>query len=84
MDVSETRVEELPVEILKLRRLRHIGVFRSFFNDSRFDKYGGFKAPLGIETLTSLQTLTIINASPGGIDLIGSLGMLKQLRKLWI
>ncbi|KAL5560137.1 hypothetical protein UlMin_036348 [Ulmus minor] len=82
LDVSETRVEELPVEILKLRRLRHIIVYRSFF--SRFNKFVGFKAPPGIETLTSLQTLTIINASPGGVDLIGSLGMLKQLRKLWI
>ncbi|KAL5560134.1 hypothetical protein UlMin_036345, partial [Ulmus minor] len=84
LNLAETHVEELPVEILKLRRLRHIGVFRSFFNDSRFDKYGGFKAPPGIETLTSLQTLTIINASSGGVDLIGSLGMLKQLRKLSI
>ncbi|KAL5542348.1 hypothetical protein UlMin_010058 [Ulmus minor] len=84
LNLNETHVEELPVEILKLRRLRHIRVFRSFLNDSRFDKYGGFNAPPGIETLTSLQTLTIINASSGGVDLIGSLGMLKQLRKLSI
>ena len=82
LNLAETHVEELPVEILKLRRLRHIIVYRSFF--SRFNKFVGFKAPSGIETLTSLQTLTIINASPGGVDLIGSLGMLKQLRKLWI
>ncbi|KAL5560123.1 hypothetical protein UlMin_036334 [Ulmus minor] len=84
LNLADTHVEVLPVEILKLCRLRHVIVFRSLFNDSRFDTYAGFKAPPGIETLTSLQTLTIINASPGGVDLIGSLGMLKQLRKLWI
>ncbi|KAL5560133.1 hypothetical protein UlMin_036344 [Ulmus minor] len=84
LDLSDTHVEELPVEILKLGQLRHIRVYHSFFNDSRFDKYGGFKAPPGIESLTSLQTLALIKASPGGVDLIGSLGMLKQLRKLSI
>ncbi|KAL5572846.1 hypothetical protein UlMin_022443 [Ulmus minor] len=84
LDLTETHVEELPAEILKLRRLRHIKVFRSLFNDRRFDQCDGFKAPLGIETLTSLQTLVTINASPGGVDFIGSLGMLKQLRNLEI
>ncbi|KAL5560155.1 hypothetical protein UlMin_036366 [Ulmus minor] len=84
LDLSDTQVEELPVEILKLGRLRHVIVYRSFFNDSRFDKFAGFKAPPGIETLTSLQTLTTIKASPGGVDLIRSLGMLKQLRILEI
>ncbi|KAL5560130.1 hypothetical protein UlMin_036341 [Ulmus minor] len=84
LNLAGTHVEELPVEILKLRRLRHVIVSRSFLNDGRLDKYAGFKAPLGIEKLTSLQTLSLIKASPGGVDLIGSLGMLKQLRKLWI
>ncbi|KAL5560142.1 hypothetical protein UlMin_036353 [Ulmus minor] len=84
LDLSDTQVEELPVEIIKLRRLRHIIVYRSFFNDSRFDKYAGFKAPPRIQTLTSLQTLSIIKASSGGVDLIGSLGMLTQLRMLGI
>ncbi|KAL5560148.1 hypothetical protein UlMin_036359 [Ulmus minor] len=83
LDLSYTHVEELPVEILKLRRLRHVIVYR-LFSDSRFDKYAGFKAPPGIEKLTSLQTLTIIKASSGGVDLIGSLGMLTQLRMLGI
>ncbi|KAL5560135.1 hypothetical protein UlMin_036346 [Ulmus minor] len=55
LNLIETHVEELPEQILKLRRLRHIRVSRSFFNDGRLDKYAGFKAPLGIEKLTSLQ-----------------------------
>ncbi|KAL5560132.1 hypothetical protein UlMin_036343 [Ulmus minor] len=84
LNLAETHVEELPVEILKLRRLRHIMVYRSFFSDSRFTKFVGFKTPPGIESLTSLQTLKIIKASPGCVDLIRSLGKLKQLRKLEI
>ncbi|KAL5560156.1 hypothetical protein UlMin_036367 [Ulmus minor] len=81
LDLSDTHVEELPVEILKLGRLRHVIVYRSFFNDSRFNKFAGFKAPPGIETLTSLQTLRATKAT---VDLIESLGMLKQLRSLEI
>lgn len=82
-DLRGTNVTELPVGILKLHRLRHLLVYK-YVNSSHFHSgKRGFKAPMGIGGLSSLQKLSSIEVNHG-YDLIRELGDLKQLRSLRI
>lgn len=82
-DLRGTNVTELPVGILKLHRLRHLLVYK-YENSSPFHSgKRGFKAPMGIGGLLSLQKLGCIEVNEGN-DLIRKLGDLTQLRSLRI
>ncbi|GMN55287.1 hypothetical protein TIFTF001_024399 [Ficus carica] len=82
--LGDTLIEELPAEITQLHRLRIINVFHSIDDGSLFEKTIGARVPKEIGKLTSLQHLSSIQASEGGLDLMRSLGNLKQLRVLGV
>ncbi|WCJ18732.1 Disease resistance protein RPM1 [Euphorbia peplus] len=84
LDLEGTYVTNLPTTIVKLRLLRHLIVFHyeyTFDNTSR--KSCGFKAISGIGLLRCLQHLSYVDLHEGK-SVIQELGMLIQLRLLWI
>ncbi|CAL5392905.1 unnamed protein product [Camellia sinensis] len=88
LDLKQTHVTELPDDILKLQRLRHILLYR-YIQDPvptiRFKNHCGFKAPMEIGNLSSLQKLCSIETNhDNGTILLGEIGKLTQLRKLQI
>ncbi|KAI3456959.1 hypothetical protein Pfo_013622 [Paulownia fortunei] len=87
LDLRDTNVTELPVEILRLRRLRHLMVY--FYISHRgyrpFDNVHSCKAPYRIGRLSSLQTLSDIEATQAdGTTIVREIGKLTQLKKLGV
>nr|XP_016480966.1 PREDICTED: disease resistance protein RPM1-like [Nicotiana tabacum] len=76
LDLRETLVNKLPVEILKLQELRHI-----FSNHFAAGYIHGFEAPNKIGTLVSLEMVNRINATTSTLI---ELGKLTRLRMLYI
>ncbi|GMY30838.1 disease resistance protein RPM1-like [Fagus crenata] len=76
-------VSDIPVEIKKLRKLRHL---IAYYRDNKLDFSlaweKGVKIEKGIECLKYLQKLYHVELNHGGVDLIKELGKLRQLRKL--
>ncbi|KAF8027911.1 hypothetical protein BT93_E0744 [Corymbia citriodora subsp. variegata] len=90
LDLKQINVTELPVEILKLRRLCHLLVYR-YKNISYSSFKFGFKAPRGIGALQSLQKLCYIEADDksggkkeDGRDLCLSISKLTRLRAIFV
>ncbi|PSR91603.1 Disease resistance protein [Actinidia chinensis var. chinensis] len=84
LDLKQTHVTELPDEILKLRRLRHLLLYRYHFSENAF-RYGtGFKAPMGIGSLSSLQKLCSVEANHDNGIVLRELRKLTQLRRVHI
>ena len=85
LDLGHTSVCELPIEINKLQNLRHL-----FANSYKFklehglNTLGGVRIPDGVGQLEDLQTLVLVEAYPGGSDLVKELEKLRQLRWLGI
>lgn len=87
LNLKKTRVTELPVEILRLRRLRHLLVFhyRMERGCRLFNNEHSFKAPYRIGCLSSLQSLVDIDATPAdGTTIVREIGKLQQLKELGI
>ncbi|KAF8391708.1 hypothetical protein HHK36_024017 [Tetracentron sinense] len=85
LDLKQTRVVELPTQILKLERLRHLLIYR-YNNINKYVFLGcvqGLKVSTGIQHLSSLQKLSFIKAT-GGRSIIKELGKLTELRKLGV
>ncbi|GMP52536.1 hypothetical protein CsSME_00018308 [Camellia sinensis var. sinensis] len=87
LDLKGTYVNELPDDILKLQRLRHILLYR--YHPSPYISFhcqSGFKAPVEIGTLSSLQKLCCIETNHGnnGGIFLAEIGKLTQLRRLHI
>ncbi|GFZ16603.1 hypothetical protein Acr_25g0010120 [Actinidia rufa] len=88
LDLKQTLVTELPDEILKLQRLRHLLLYRYHPKGDlpSFHHQTGFKAPVGIGSLSSLQKLCSIEVNQyykNGI-VLGEVGKLTQLRRVHI
>ncbi|PHU00013.1 hypothetical protein BC332_29800 [Capsicum chinense] len=74
LDLRDTLVDKLSVEMVNLQHLRHIFIYRrgaGFFH--------GFKAPEKIGTLVSLEVVNLINASTSTVIELGKLTRLRQL-----
>ncbi|WJX56240.1 hypothetical protein P8452_41915 [Trifolium repens] len=85
LDLKNTHVTELPADIVKLKKLRHLLVYRSIVEGyAQFHSKYGFKAPLQIGKLQSLQKLCFVEANQGGGMIIRQLKELSQLRRLGI
>ncbi|XP_060673838.1 disease resistance protein RPM1 [Ziziphus jujuba] len=84
LDFRYTYVTELPVEILQLKQLRQLLVYRYVHEFTTSIEVVGFKALRGLETLSSLQSLCYIEVNQGDSNLMKSLGELTQLRRLCI
>ncbi|XP_027360616.1 disease resistance protein RPM1-like isoform X2 [Abrus precatorius] len=85
LDLKKTSVRELPVDMLKLQKLRHLLVYQFKVKGyAQFCSKYGFKAPLEIGNLQSLQKLSFVEANQGGGTIILQLGKLSQLRRLGI
>jgi disease resistance protein RPM1 len=85
LDLKNTHVTELPGDIVKLKKLRHLLVYRSIVEGyAQFHSKYGFKAPLQIGKLQSLQKLCFVEANQGGGMIIRQLKELSQLRRLGI
>lgn len=87
LDVKRTLVTELPADILKLRKLRHLLVYHYRFKVKTYAKFHskcGFKGPLEIGNLPSLQKLCFVEVDQGCSTIIRQLGGLSQLRRLGI
>ncbi|PNX78596.1 disease resistance protein rpm1-like, partial [Trifolium pratense] len=72
LDVGDTTTRELPKEISKLRKLRHLIGYRLSL----------IQLKDGIGKMTSLQTLCSVDLGKGGAEVIKELGKLKQIRDL--
>ncbi|KAF7849088.1 hypothetical protein BT93_L1254 [Corymbia citriodora subsp. variegata] len=84
LDLKHTNVTELPIEILKLRQLRHLLVY-CYKTVSHSHLKVGFKALRGIGALQSLQKLCYIEADDeSSSSVMRELGMLTQLDRLAI
>ncbi|PIA59166.1 hypothetical protein AQUCO_00400198v1 [Aquilegia coerulea] len=79
LDLEYTKLRELPVGILKLRRLRHLLI------EKFYTHYPGVKLPVGIDNFINLEKLAVVDADTekSGL-LVEELGKLTQLRKLAI
>ncbi|KAJ3680174.1 hypothetical protein LUZ60_016452 [Juncus effusus] len=74
----QTLVEQLPHEITKLTKLRHLIVFLCPDYTS-FDNYFGVPVPVEICCLKELQILDAIEANQNLVSQLGSLAMLKTI-----
>ncbi|KAE9452636.1 hypothetical protein C3L33_15463, partial [Rhododendron williamsianum] len=90
LDLKQTNVTKLPDEILKLKHLRHLLLWRlnrDAYCYCPFNEFViGFKAPAGIGSLLCLQKLYAVEVNQGsntGI-VLREIGKLTQLRKLYI
>ncbi|GFZ16610.1 hypothetical protein Acr_25g0010190 [Actinidia rufa] len=87
LDLKHTHVTEFPDEILKLQRLRHLLSYRYHMLDwPFFQDQTGFKAPMGIGSLSSLQKLCSIEANHDNNNgiVLKEVGKLTQLRRVQI
>ncbi|GMP83700.1 hypothetical protein CsSME_00037521 [Camellia sinensis var. sinensis] len=87
LDLRHTYVTELPGEILNLQKLRHLLVYQyeEKLNYYSFDNECGFKSPIKIGRLSSLQKLSSIEANHGSGGIVSrEIGKLTQLRTLGI
>ncbi|PSR91696.1 Disease resistance protein [Actinidia chinensis var. chinensis] len=87
LDLKHTHVIEFPDEILKLQRLRHLLSYRYHMLDwPFFQDQTGFKAPMGIGSLSSLQKLCSIEANHDNNNgiVLKEVGKLTQLRRVQI
>ena len=85
LDLKKTSVRELPLDILKLQKLRHLLVYK--FNVKGYAQFyskHGFKAPTEIGNLKSLQKLCFVEANQDCGIITRQLGELSQLRRLGI
>ncbi|XP_019164294.1 PREDICTED: disease resistance protein RPM1-like [Ipomoea nil] len=84
LDLKHTDVIELPAELLKLCKLRHLLVYH--YQDRWINPWistQSFNAPFEIGGLVSLQKLCIIQANDTlGIKTVSEIGKLTQLRRL--
>ncbi|XP_058204023.1 disease resistance protein RPM1-like [Rhododendron vialii] len=85
LDLKRTYVTELPYEILKLQHLRHLLLYRHDFRCYSHCSFG-FKAPVGIGSLSYLQKLCGIEANHGSNSgiVLREVGKLTQVRRLVI
>ncbi|KAK1582912.1 hypothetical protein Q3G72_019482 [Acer saccharum] len=82
LDLKHTCVTKLPFEIYALKFLRHLLVYRyNFKNYVAFDSVQGVEVPAGVEGLSAIQKLSLINATKHK-NIIAELKALVQLRKL--
>ncbi|XP_057478396.1 disease resistance protein RPM1-like [Actinidia eriantha] len=88
LDLKHTHVTEFPDEILKLQRLRHLLLYRYHRNLAwpSFHDQTGFKAPMGIGSLSFLQKLCSIEANHDNNNgiVLREVGKLTQLRRVHI
>ena len=86
LDLKHTHVTELPDEILKLQRLRHLLLYRYHRNFAWPSFHTGFKASMGIGSLSSLQKLCSIEANHDNNNgiVLREVGKLTQLRRVHI
>lgn len=88
LDLKRTCVTELPADIVKLKKLRHLLVYQFKVKGYAqfYSKYGfTFKNPHEIGNLQSLQKLCFVEANQGYSGMmIKQLGELTQLRRLGI
>ncbi|XP_058112878.1 disease resistance protein RPM1-like [Magnolia sinica] len=83
LNVRQTRIKRLPSGVVKLQKLRHLLCYRNNRTDPyTFESYSSIQVPIGICNITSLQTLTFIEAKEG--EIVRQIGNLTQLRKLYI
>nr|GMC80623.1 disease resistance protein RPM1-like [Ipomoea batatas] len=84
LDLKHTDVIELPAELLKLCKLRHLLVYR--YQDTWINPWistQSFNAPFKIGGLVCLQKLCWIQANDTlGIKIVSEIGKLTQLRRL--
>ena len=85
LNILDTPVHELPTEIFRLYKLRHLLVhYYNFEISSSLYSMQGVKIPDGLGCLKDLQTLTLVEANHQEVGLIKELGKLRQLRMLGI
>ncbi|GFZ16608.1 hypothetical protein Acr_25g0010170 [Actinidia rufa] len=88
LDLKGTHVTEMPDEILKLPRLRHLLLYCYYakLGWTTFRYQTGFKAPMGIGSLSSLQKLCSIEANHDNNNgmLLRDVGKLTQLIRVHI
>ncbi|PON81107.1 LRR domain containing protein, partial [Trema orientale] len=76
---------KLPIEIYKLRNLRHLlGLYHDRTSGHNLDAIYGIRTPKGIGGLENLHMVSVVDANYGGADLIKELEKLRQLRWLGI
>ncbi|RWR82044.1 disease resistance protein RPM1-like protein [Cinnamomum micranthum f. kanehirae] len=83
LNLKGTSIINLPNQILKLKKLRHLLAYNYVMDVSPFDCIQAVRVPRGIESLTALQKLSVIQAN-GENGIIRELGKLTQLRRLGI
>ena len=85
LDLKQSLVSDIPIEINKLRKLQHL---LAYYCDYRLDfnltMEKGVKIQKGVGCLEELQKLYHVDLNHGWVDLIKDMGKLRQLRKLGV
>ncbi|KAM1048478.1 hypothetical protein FF1_027622 [Malus domestica] len=83
LDLKQSLVYEIPAEIKRLVKLRHLlGYYHDYNIEFSLKSERGVKIDDGIGCLQALQKLYHVEANHGGINLIKAPRKLRQLRKL--
>ncbi|CAN6698080.1 unnamed protein product [Malus baccata var. baccata] len=83
LDLKQSLVYEIPAEIKRLVKLRHLlGYYHDYNIEFSLKSERGVKIDDGIGCLQALQKLYNVEANHGGINLIKAPRKLRQLRKL--
>ncbi|XP_058111991.1 disease resistance protein RPM1-like [Magnolia sinica] len=83
LNVKKTGIRRLPSGVVELQKLRHLTGYRHNMADpSTFEMVSSIQVPIGICNITSLQSLTNIEAKEG--EIVRQIGNLTQLRTLGI
>lgn len=83
LNLKGTIISELPVQVLKLKKMRHLLVYKYAATPS-FDSTQAMKLQAGIGVLTALQKLSMIEINRKSSSIAYELGKLTQLRRLGV
>ena len=84
LDLNQTLVSELPIEINRLRKMRHLLPYSHDYGlDFSLASQKGVKIQKGVGCLEELQKLYFVDLNHGGVDLIKDYRKVETIEEAW-